>query len=66
MCHSILDILHVIAILVSSYAENLGSASDAVKDARVVDGNILLRDKLYHFLRDHATGQCGNVMQLST
>jgi hypothetical protein len=39
----------------SSYAENLCPAGDAIKDARVVNGDILIRDDLDHFLRYHAS-----------
>ena len=44
-------------------AQDGSLAFDAVKDASVVDGNVLLRDDLDDFLRHHTSGQGSDVVE---
>lgn len=46
--------------------EDCALAPDAIKDARVVDGNVLFCDYLDDLLRHDTTGESCDIVQLSS
>ena len=51
--------------LVYSETKYLASAADSVKDTRIVDRYVLLRDDLDDLLGNHSTCESGRIVQLS-
>lgn len=56
--------LLVVKYLYSSDSENGGLALNAIEDACVVDGHVLLRDDLDDFLGYHTTDQRADIVEL--